>query len=219
MDITKRYFDLKGKSAEKLVYELAVKSFLTDWCYSNPLLPDGKELCDLLVVFDQVAVIWQIKDLKLDKDGHYKEAEVKKNLRQLSGARRQLFDLKTPIRLKNPRRTEEVFDPSTISEIYLISVLMGEGEEFFSFVELIKTYTVHVFTREFTQIILTELDTIGDFTAYLRSKEPVVQQDKQIVILGGEEELLAFYLLNGRSFASFEEATLVVSQLKYGGFG
>ena len=103
-----------------------------------------------------------------------------------------------------------MFDPSSINEIYLISVLMGEGESLFSFIEHIKRYTAHVFTRDFTQNILAELDTIGDFVAYLRAKESVVQQGKQILILGGEEELLAFYLLNNRSFARFEEATNVM---------
>jgi len=38
---------------------------MIDWCYPNPKLPDGKELCDLLVVFDDKAIICQIKNLKL----------------------------------------------------------------------------------------------------------------------------------------------------------
>src|SRR5207302_10483253 len=61
----KHYFSLKGKNAENVVHELAKQSFFTDWCYLNPLLPNGQELCDLLVVFDNVALIFQIKDLKL----------------------------------------------------------------------------------------------------------------------------------------------------------
>ncbi|HLG30988.1 MAG TPA: hypothetical protein VI387_12330, partial [Candidatus Brocadiales bacterium] len=69
--ISKDYFYLKGKNAEDLVHNLAIKTFFTDWCYLNPMLPDGKELCDLLVVFDEVAIIWMIKDLKLDEYGKY----------------------------------------------------------------------------------------------------------------------------------------------------
>jgi hypothetical protein len=42
----------------------------------------------MLVVFDDTALIWQIKDLKVDENGRYKDAEVEKNLRQLSGAKR-----------------------------------------------------------------------------------------------------------------------------------
>jgi hypothetical protein len=77
-------------------------------------LPNGKELCDLLIVFDEIAIIWQVKDLKLDKHGNMNSREVEKNLKQLTGAKRQLFDLKTPIELSNPRRTKETFDPSSI---------------------------------------------------------------------------------------------------------
>jgi hypothetical protein len=74
----------------------------------------------LLVVFDDTALIWQIKDLKTDEEGHYKKAEVEKNLRQLGGARRTLFDLKAPIVLSNPRRGSERFDPTTIIESRII---------------------------------------------------------------------------------------------------
>ena len=38
----KHYFRLKGKEAESILTELAEKTFLADWCYPNPLLPDGK---------------------------------------------------------------------------------------------------------------------------------------------------------------------------------
>lgn len=198
---SKDYFRLKGETAEKIVHELAAKTFLIDWCFLNPKLPDGKELCDLLIVFDDTAIIWQIKDLKLDINGKYKKAELEKNLRQLSGARRQLFDLKTPIEIENPRRRREKFDPRIIKNVFLISVLLGEGEEAFSFVEEIKNYTVHVFTKEFIQIILNELDTISDFAAYLKTKEEFLKvKERSLILLGGEKELLAFYLMNERKF-------------------
>jgi len=75
---SRHYFREKGAKAEKIIHELSVKTFFTDWCYLNPPRPDGKELCDLLVVFDDTAVIWQIKDLKVDANGRYKQAEVDK---------------------------------------------------------------------------------------------------------------------------------------------
>jgi hypothetical protein len=100
---SKNYFQEKGQRAEAVIHNLATNTFLTDWCYPNPKKPDGNELCDLLVVFDDIAIIWQIKDLKVDKQGRYKKAHVQKNLRQLEGARRHLFDLKVPIELENAR--------------------------------------------------------------------------------------------------------------------
>jgi hypothetical protein len=211
-DPFKHYFNLKGKNAERSVHELSQRSFLIDWCFPNPVLPNGKELCDLLVIFDQTAIIWQVKDLKIGENGRYKKSEVQKNLRQLSGARRQLFDLKTPIELKNSRRTIETFDPTQIKEIFLISVLLGEGEDFFPFVESIKRYTAHVFNKDFTQIILNELDTISDFITYLRMKEALIKDNKSVMIMGGEEELLAFYLMNERSFSRIESATHILLQ-------
>jgi hypothetical protein len=192
--------NLKGKNAEQLVRQLAEKSFFIDWCFANPKRPSGKELCDLLVVYDNVAIIWQIKDLKLDENGKYNKREVEKNIRQLPGARRQLFDLKTQVELENPRRRKEVFDPSVIKEIYLISVILGEGEDYGTFMENYKNHQVHVFNSDFLEIVLKELDTIGDFTHYLRTKEIFLSGNgKHVIILGGEQELLANYLWNGRS--------------------
>jgi hypothetical protein len=197
----------KGKYAEQLVHDLAIKTFLTDWCYLNPILPNGKELCDLLVIFDEIAVIWQIKDLKLDQDGKYRKREVHKNLRQLAGAYRRLFTLKSSIELENPRRGKEKFQPQSIKEIYLISAILGDGETAFSFVEHVDDQIIHIFTKDFMQIILNELDTIDDFTGYLRAKKDLIRLNQRMTILGGEEELLAVYLGHNRSFDVLKDAT------------
>jgi len=206
---SRHYFDLKGKDAEQFLHELAVKTFLTDWCFLNPILPNGKELCDLLVVFDQTAIIWQVKDLKLGRDGKYKTSEVMKNIRQLSGARRQLFELRTPIQLRNPRRTVEKLDPADITEVFLISVLLGEGEDYFTLVESVNQFTAHIFDGDFTLTVLTELDTVADFTNYLRAKERLLKENQVLIIEGGEKELLAFYLFNERSFERLQESSAV----------
>ena len=204
-------YHLKGQNAEQFLHTLAVKSFFTDWCYPNPHWPDGKELCDLLVVFDNVVIIWQVKDLKLDNDGRYRNSEVEKNIRQLAGARRKLFDLKVPIDLNNPRRGSERFDPTQITDIYLISALLGDGEAESSLVESLKQHTVHVFSREFTEIALRELDTISDFTFYLRTKEKFIHEYKgNLLIQGGEQELLAYYLSHNRSFEQLLSSAFIL---------
>jgi hypothetical protein len=205
----RQYFQAKGRAAEEVVQGLAEQTFIKDWCYPNPKLPSGKEIADLLIVFGETAIIWQIKDLKLDELGSYKAAEVEKNLRQLSGARRQLFDLRTPITLENPRRGKELFDPTAIKEVFLISVLMGEPPQALSGFKEFKGLRVHVFTRDFVQIVLQELDTVGDFAAYLREKESLLTGLKQLIVSGGEEELLATYLLSERSFAEQKHADIL----------
>ena len=195
----KNYYDLKGKNAEAVLHELAEKTFLSDWCYPNPQLPDGNELCDLLVVFDDIAIIWQVKDVKLQGE-QIRKSDFDKNLKQISGAYRQLFELKTEIELSNPRRGKEKFEPSKIKKIYLISAFLGDSPFIISSMHKIKGNRVHTFTREFTQIALNELDTILDFTNYLKDKEQFNLQTKSLIIEGGEEELLGHYLKNNRSF-------------------
>ncbi len=207
MKKTKHYFRLKGKNAEKIIHNLAKKTFLVDWCFTNPMLDSNKELCDLLVVFDKIVIIFQIKDLKLNDDGFYKKSEVDKNLRQLSGAKRQMFKVKSKIRLLNSRRNEEVFDPNLIEEVFLVSVLLGKGESHYSALEKIKNHYVHVFTKKFTEIVMNELDTISDFCDYLREKESFfIEKEKSIVVSGGEEEILAIYLKEGKSFGQYKNA-------------
>jgi len=208
----KRYFELKGRNAENFVYDLAQQSFLTDWCYPNPQWDDGKELCDLLVVFGEIAIIWQVKDLKRQENGRYNQGEVDKNLRQLLGAKRKLFDLKQKMVLHNPRRGDEEFDPSNIKEIYLISALVGEGEDYYEFVKKIKNKTIHILDRKSTGILLNELDTISDFIGYLKEKERFLSSDIKIDLSGGEEELLAYYLINERSFKKLEEGNYIIIQ-------
>jgi hypothetical protein len=209
-----QYFTLKGKKAEQLIQELAEKTFLKDWCYPNPRLPDGKELCDLLVVFDRTVIIWQIKDLKPDKTGCIKTSDLEKNLRQLAGARRQLFELRSNVELSNPRRGIEHLDASSITDVYLISVILSRDENVavqqISFVENVKGHPAHVFFRQFTQLVLNELDTISDFCEYLRALESVTK-DSSIILLSGQEELLAHYLIKGKSFIWMkrEEITLI----------
>ena len=202
--------DLKGKKAERFVYELSQKSFFTDWCYKSPKLPNNKEICDLLVVYDDVAIIWQIKDLKLDEKGKYSEKEVSRNLQQLCTAKHRLFKLNITIELENPRRGREKFNPKQVKDIFLISALLGKGEDYFSLIEMRKGSIIHTFTRQFTEIALSELDTIKDFILYLREKERLISMNSELMLLGGEEELLAYYLRNERKFEKLGKMDLSV---------
>jgi hypothetical protein len=209
MQDDKHRFNLKGKQAEGAIFAIAQETFFTDWCYTNPKLPDGKELCDLLVVFDNVVVIWQIKDLKLHEGDLYNPNDKQKNLRQLGGARRLLFDIRRPVKLVNPRRGTEEFDPTLIKEVYLISVLMGTGESKYSITERSGDTFAHIFPSAFVETLLYELDTIVDFVSYLRETEKLYEQSIDLIIQGGEEELLAYYILNGRSLKALYGKSLV----------
>lgn len=202
--LSKHHCRIKGQDGEEFLHGLAEDTFLADWCYTNPKLPTKKELCDLLVVDDCTAIIWQAKNLKLGKDGALRKSEAEKNIRQLSGARRQLFDLKIPVTLQNSRRVSERFEPGQINEVFLISVLLGDRPDHQDLITSIKDYQCHVFTREFVEIVLNELDTVSDFCGYLREIERVRGHVGSLILEGGQEELLGYYLLNERSLADLE---------------
>jgi hypothetical protein len=197
-----QYFTLKGRGAEQLIQQLAERTFLADWCYANPHLPNGNELCDLLVVFGSTAIIWQIKNLD-GKGGQFKTSDLEKNMRQLAGARRQLFDLKTRIEVSNARRGRETLDVSQIGIIHLVSVILGQaggtGVQALQFVEEVKGHLAHMFVLDFAELVLNELDTINDFCRYLAALEATATQTKALLVLE-QRDLLAHYLANGRSF-------------------
>ncbi len=201
MDYPKNYFDLKGKNAEQIVHLLADKTFLTDWCYLNPKVDTTQELCDLLVVFGDTVIIWQIKNVKFSNNfDKYRRKAIDENINQVLGAERRLININNPIHLVNPNRGKELLNPSEIKQIFRIAVSMGDGEVAFSPLEFIDNKPIHIFDRVFLEIILNELDTIKDFTSYLFEKEQLLTSGPKITILGGEEELLAYYLLNERKF-------------------
>jgi hypothetical protein len=54
---------------EKLLAELCDQSFLKLWCYPNPYRDDGKELCDLIVVFENdVLIFFDRENRRFDAD-------------------------------------------------------------------------------------------------------------------------------------------------------
>ena len=202
----KHYFHFKGKNAEEALADLAYGSFLKDWCFPSPKNHKGKEICDLLVLFDNIAIVWQIKDLKLTKDELVKEKHLEKNVRQAYGAEKALLNEVAPISLENTRRRIEKVDPKKIDEVFLISCFMGQDPVLQHLVEQKgkNKRMVHIFNRSFTELVLSELDTIQDFTNYLRAKESLLLTKDSIVISGGEQELLACYLKSNKSFDEFE---------------
>jgi hypothetical protein len=74
---------------------------------------------------------------------------------------------------------------------------------------LLKDQHIHIFTRDFADLVLSELNTVSDFCEYLRKKE-AIDKAKRILVLGGEENLLAKYLENESSFLWMEKYDNIV---------
>ena len=222
---------------EKFLVRLCERAFLRLWSYPN-LYRDqggGKELCDVLIVFDRDVIVFSDKCCAYPDTGdeikdwaRWFRRSIVDSARQVYGAERwirhhpdRIFldpGCKHPFPIDLPRSDE--------IRIHRIVVARGAGERCSTFfggdsgslmvcshlvgdahinapagpfgifrigrVDPDKGY-VHVFDDENLDILLSELDTVADFVAYLTRKEAFLCSGK-VVLAHGEEDLLAYYL-------------------------
>ena len=133
-------------SSEKKLITLGYHTFLQLWSYPNPFKKQlcGKELCDLLVVFEDDIIIFSDKDCHYDDTidpqvawrRWYKRA-IKKSYEQLQGAKSWIIHHPTEITLdakcEKPFPLEINITPKT--RFHLIAVAHGASDackEFFS---------------------------------------------------------------------------------------
>ena len=162
----------KGVSGEDFVNHIAFKSFVKYWCFQGPtdLIKDNKEICDLLVLFDDVCIIVSVKnyDFKGDYDRYFRTT-IDKAIRQIDGAERKLFR-DEPLLLKHPDRKEELFEKSRYKQVHRIIVNLNEDVKYYqtSYTFGDKSYTVMDAAAWYTS--MEELNTIPDFTRYLSAR-------------------------------------------------
>jgi hypothetical protein len=186
--------------SEKYVSDLCEKSFLPFWSFPNPIGKKSKELCDVLIVCGEIIIIISVKDIRVSehKDSMIQyDRWVKKaiydSIDQIHGAERYLSAV-DEVLLKN--RDVVVKLPSKESRIiHRIAIAFG-SPEFFPLPtgEFDKGY-VHVFDERSTATILSELDTISDFTAYLDAKKGFLSD--KTMLLPNEVDFLAYYIQTG----------------------
>lgn len=97
----------KGDKGEEYVNEIAFKSLLGYWCYPNPKDEQGdkKEICDLLVLFKDICIIFSVKNYEFKGDyERYFRKTIEKAIKQISGAERKLFDFPRAVFIKHPSK-------------------------------------------------------------------------------------------------------------------
>ncbi len=206
-----------ANEAERFTFRLCRQSFLSLWSYANPRGKGGKELCDVLVVSDPDIVIFSVKDIAI-ADGpadsvdasRWRRRAIEASCKQLYGAERWLASATRVVRsdgtagLSLPDRERR--------RIHRVAVALGADRTVsFEMGEFGKGF-VHVFDEIGLDIVMRELDTIADFVAYLREKEDHHGQTLTVVE-GGEENLLAVYLQNGRSIPGDTDIRVVPADL------
>lgn len=222
--------------AERYLKRLCDRSFLSLWSYSGVFRDqgrtegkgDGKEVADLLVVFENHIIIFSDKyirfprsgDLKADWNKWFRKA-VLKSARQVWGAERWLRDFPNrlfldkqctvpfPIDLPDIKnatfhRIAVAHDASRCCQerlggsgsLMIQSSLVGDQHLEHPFtigrIDPDRGY-VHVLDDTTLDIVLTTLDTVSDFVAYLSKKEALLTGNTAISA-AGEEELLAEYV-------------------------
>jgi ribosomal small subunit protein bTHX len=194
----------KGKLAEEFVNELSYIAYLKYWCYPNPidLAGNKNEICDLLILFFDTAIIISVKNYEVN--GNYKRYKAKvidKSTKQLFGAERKLFQSQRRIVIQHPEKEPEVFNPSQYENIFRITVSVGEDFEKSVFIDSKenKGY-VNIFNKETFSIITQELDTIKDLVNYLIKRELLFKENMDKNLNCTEKDLLGSFLMNNREF-------------------
>lgn len=215
---------------ERTLAALCENTFLKLWSYPNPCREDGKELCDLLVVFENDVLVFFDRESRRFENSpadfkvawaRWRKEVIDKQISSAEGAARYIRKGR-PVFLDDKAQTAfpipidpsaarihkvvvahgardacRAFSPDNISGSLAIAYedcgLHGLDQPFF--VELDRTNPTHVFDTENLEVVLSELDTIFDFTAYLEAKVEAARRHK-VLTYCGEEDLVAHYLLN-----------------------
>lgn len=202
-------------ASEQFTYDICTNSFLSLWCYNNPLGKKGKELCDVLVVCDPDVVVFSVKDIAIENpDDHVKQERwqrkaVDASLKQLYGASKWLHSATHVIHADGSQGIS--FPPRDARRIHRVAVAFGsDGECSISSGDFGKGH-VHVLTEQTLINILAELDTITDFVHYLTAKERFLTHGGAIAINGTEADLLGLYIHGGRTFPDNTDFLIVDS--------
>jgi len=191
--------------AEEFVYKICKKSFLSLWSYANPHGKNNNELCDILVVCEPDIIILSVKNIKLSDGDDFKvsaarwlKKAVDESVDQIYGAEKWINNASNVVRKDGTLGVQ--FPSKSGRNIHRIAVALGsEGKIPLSSKDFGKGFT-HIFDELSFKIVMNELNTITDFVTYLMAKEKLWASKDGVIVEGGEENLLAFYLFNNRTF-------------------
>lgn len=205
--------------SEQFVYEVCQKSFLSLWSYVNPRGREpAKELCDVLVVCDPHVIVISVKEVTLKDSGkgkvnwdRWQRKAVDASIKQIKGA---ILWLDQAENVMKKDGTPGLPMPPLARRVYhRIVVAFGGRREVPISNRAEKVEGIfHVLDEGSFYLLLRHLDTISDFILYLSDKEQLLSRTG-VIINGGEENLLAIYLHNGRSFPGTPDLLLIEDDL------
>jgi hypothetical protein len=201
--------------SEAFVHELCRRTFLSLWSVENPVgRKAGTELADALIVVGADIIVVSVKEKLIKQTGNdevdtarWYRAAIEGSVNQLRGAGRALASMSEVRRRDNP---DVVLQLPEVAErrVHFVAVALGGDDRVGAAPEQHDFGFVHVFDRETVATLMGELDTVVDFVAYLRAKEAFLGR-ASVVLEGGEYDLLAMYLREGRKFPDGIDMMLV----------
>lgn len=196
----------QGEDGEQAVNTIAFHTYLKYWCYPNPKDERGskKEICDLLILFKDTAIIISIKNYSFKGDYEkYFRSTLDKAISQVQGAERKLFDSIANVYIKHPDLEEICFNPQLYKNVYRLIVNLHTGPLFYpGGKKTSKGKYIHIFNWFAFLKVVQELDTIPDFIHYLKTREEAFLE-KDVLIMTGKEEDWDIY--TGKEFHKYME--------------
>ncbi|MFC1561902.1 hypothetical protein ACFL4Q_02775 [candidate division KSB1 bacterium] len=203
--------------SESLVYHICNNTFFKLWTFPQPQgKANNKELCDILVLFDEDILIFSVKDCEFkDSYRHNVENNIKRwqrksidnSCKQIYGAERWLNESDYIILSDGSRGPN--LPPKSTRRIHRVAIAFGGKNKVPMYYGDFGRGFIHVFNEVSFLTILNELDTITDFTDYLKEKESFYGRGINTPFLCGEENLLAIYLFKNRKLPTNAENILI----------
>lgn len=205
--------------SEAFVFAVSQRSFLSLWCDSNPQgKSPSKELCDILVVCDPHVVLISVKEVQYQSDkepcianARWKRRAIDESVKQIYGADRWLANTNRVVRKDGSPGLH--LPPVESRRVHRIAVAIGgKGEVVINSGDFGNGY-VHVLTERGFKDLLTELDTITDLVGFFSAKEAYFDAGSKMLVLGPENNILGYYLLNDKMFSADVDLLMIEDTL------
>lgn len=212
-------------ASEERLAALSRKTFMSLWSYQNPFYDQGKELCDVLIVFGDDVIIMSDKMISYKSDAppnvawnRWRKRAITGSVSQLRGALKTIRNQPTsiyldakassPFPLRFPAQPrfhlvaialgcEEACQSARGTPSLMVDSRPGQLDEPFKVGTLFPDLFVHVFNRTALDALFECFDTTVDLVQYLEAKEQLFSASGGNWV-HGEEDLIAFYLRTRR---------------------
>lgn len=192
----------KGIEAEKYAYDLSKDRLLEQYCFLNPFIlnTDNKEICDLLIIANNTAIIISVKNYEFS--GNYERFNkqvFEKSKRQLLGAKRKLL-LNNLCTIIDKNKKQQDIDFTKLKKIILLTLNYGHSLDYYNLIEKENATIIHNLDKDSFETVLFELDSVPEMVEYFEKKENLFSKFSSINIFGEEKDLLAWFVTNKREF-------------------